>query len=122
MYTPTKATASIESMIEEAMCPQDLCMGLYAKGMEVDTIIPPNANTGIDFEYVCSLAQAMRWLREENYVNIDITPIWNYKEWEFQVFIVTPENAASPVILKEIFRTYEQAAEAAIRYTIDNLI
>ena len=69
-----------------------------------------------------TLQMAMKWLREVHNINIDIVPIWNQKRFEYQVFVVTPENAKHCYIDDKLYFGYEQACEAAIKYCLENLI
>lgn len=69
-----------------------------------------------------TLQMAMKWLREVHNINIDIVPIWNQKRFEYQVFVVTPENAKHCYIDDKLYLGYEQACEAAIKYCLENLI
>ena len=65
---------------------------------------------------------AMKWLREMHNINIDIVPIWNQKRFEYQVFVVTPENAKQCYIDDKLYLGYEDAVEAALKYALENLI
>lgn len=67
-------------------------------------------------------AIAMKWLREVHNTNIDIVSVWNQKRFEYQVFIVTPENAKHCYVDEKLYLSYEEAAEAGIKYCLDNLI
>ena len=69
-----------------------------------------------------TLQMTMKWLREVYNINIDIVPIWNQKRFEYQVFVVTPENAKHCYIDDNIYLAHEQAVEAAIKYCLENLI
>lgn len=69
-----------------------------------------------------TLQMAMKWLREVHNINIDIVPIWNQKRFEYQVFVITPENAKHCYIDDELYLGYEQACDVAIRYCLENLI
>jgi len=69
-----------------------------------------------------TLQMAMKWLREVHNINIDIVPIWNQKRFEYQVFVVTPENAKHCYIDNKLYLDYEEAVEAAIKYCLENLI
>ena len=69
-----------------------------------------------------TLQMALKWLREVHNINIDIVPIWNQKRFEYQVFVVTPENAKHCYIDDKLYLGYEQACEAAIKYCLENLI
>ena len=57
---------------------------------------------------------AMKWLREVHNTNIDIVSVWNQKRFEYQVFIVTPENAKHCYVDEKLYLGYEEAAEAGI--------
>jgi hypothetical protein len=69
-----------------------------------------------------TLQMAMKWLRKAHNINIDIVPIWNQKRFEYQVFIITPENAKHCYVDEKLYLVYEQACEAAIKYSLKNLI
>ena len=69
-----------------------------------------------------TLQMAMKWLRESHNINIDIVPIWNQKRFEYQVFVVTPENAKHCYIDDKLYLGYEEACEMAIKYCLKNLI
>lgn len=76
-----------------------------------------------DFYYTQpTLQMATKWLREVHNINIDIVSVWNQKRFEYQVFIVTPENAKHCYVDDKLYLGYEQAVEAAIRYCLENLI
>jgi hypothetical protein len=65
---------------------------------------------------------ARKWLRKVYNINIDIVPVWNHKQFEYQVFIVTPENAKHCYIDDKLYLGYEEAAEAGIKYSLENLV
>ena len=69
-----------------------------------------------------TLQMAMKWLREVHNINIDIVPIWNQKRFEYQVFVVTPENAKHCYVDDKLYLGYEEAVEAAIKYCLEHLI
>lgn len=69
-----------------------------------------------------TLQMAMKWLREMHNINIDIVSIWNHKRFEYQVFVITPENAKHCYIDDELYLGYEQACDSAIKYCLENLI
>jgi hypothetical protein len=69
-----------------------------------------------------TLQMAMKWLREVHNTNIDIVSVWNQKRFEYQVFIVTPKNAKHCYVDDKLYLSYEEAAEAGIKYCLDNLI
>jgi hypothetical protein len=75
-----------------------------------------------DFITIPTLQMAMKWLREVHNTNIDIVSVWNQKRFEYQVFVVTPENAKHCYIDDKLYLDYEQAVESAIKYSLEHLI
>ena len=69
-----------------------------------------------------TLQMARKWLRKVYNINIDIVSVWNQKRFEYQVFIVTPENAKHCYIDDKLYIGYEEAAEAGIKYSLEHLI
>ena len=69
-----------------------------------------------------TLQMAMKWLREVHNTNIDIVSVWNQKRFEYQVFIVTPENAKHCYVDEKLYLGYEEAAEAGIKYSLEHSI
>ena len=69
-----------------------------------------------------TLQMARKWLRRVHNINIDIVSVWNQKRFEYQVFIVTPENAKHCYVDEKLYLGYEEAEEAGIKYCLDNLI
>ena len=69
-----------------------------------------------------TLQMAMKWLREVHNINIDIVSVWNQKRFEYQVFVVTPENAKHCYVDEKLYLGHEEACEAAIKYCLENLI
>ncbi len=69
-----------------------------------------------------TLQMAMKWLREEKYIPIEI--LWHYdsnsgvEEWYFV------HHAELKILPNDIeyYESYEQACEAAIKYCLENLI
>lgn len=89
----------------------------------IDILSDFSEHTDNDTDIAAStLYVAMKWLREVHNINIDIVPIWNQKRFEYQVFVVTPENAKHCYIDDKLYLGYEQACEAAIKYCLENLI
>lgn len=69
-----------------------------------------------------TLQMAMKWLRIIHNTNIDIVSVWNQKRFEYQVFVVTPENAKNCYRDNKLYLVHEEACEAAIKYCLENLI
>ncbi len=69
-----------------------------------------------------TLQMAMKWLREEKYIPIEI--LWHYdsnsdvEEW---YFVHHTELRILPNDI-EYYESYEQACESAIKYCLENLI
>ena len=100
------------------------CYGRYSvrsKEFHLDTTRPCN-NGGISQYSAPTQQMAMSWLRKEHNIVVDIVPLWNYNQWEYQVFVITPKTAAEPYIDDMIYVSYEKAAEVGIFYTLKNLI
>ena len=83
--------------------------------------------TDVEPYYCCyapTLQMAMKWLREERKINIEIFTYWSIQEKAvYGSRIVSVEHAAN--VFKEIdiaYNTYEQACEAAIKYCLEKLI
>lgn len=75
------------------------------------------------YEYSAPTHQmAMKWLREVYNIIIEPESVWNGKKWEYQLFIVTPQNADSPYYEHNPYKSYEECVEAAIKYCLKNLI
>ena len=73
--------------------------------------------------YACPTIQmACKWLREVHNINIDIVSVWNQKRFEYQVFVVTPENAKHCYIDDKLYIDYKEACVTAIKYCLTNLI
>ena len=74
------------------------------------------------------LSCAMRWLREEKdiYLNIRANPIHEFThelDFDFVVDILDKRNDRWISTDNDIFKeSYESAAEAAIKYVLDNLL
>lgn len=69
-----------------------------------------------------TIQMARKWLRRIHNVNIDIVPVWNQKRFEYQIFVVTPENAKHCYVDNKLYPGYEEAAEEAIKYCLKHLI
>lgn len=80
-----------------------------------------------EHDYVCpTISQALKWLREEKYILIGLSPMQEYDgeeivEWCSTVFKSDKQCGLS---WKEEFyyQSYEQAALAAIKYVLDTMI
>ena len=65
---------------------------------------------------------AMKWLREVHNIIILPESVWDGRKWEYQLFIVTPQNADSPYYEHNPYKSYEECVEAGIKYLLENLI
>jgi hypothetical protein len=100
------------------------CYGRYSvrsKEFHLDTTKPCN-NGGISQYSAPTQQMAMAWLREIHNIHIDICSIWDNTHWLYQVFVVTPRTARNSYVDKTLYTSYEQAAEAGIKYCLENLI
>lgn len=69
---------------------------------------------------------AMKWLREVHKVHISIYP-FNRElpvtdEFYYTCDIATSELSSKEGHLRGVWKTYEEAVEAALKYTLENLI
>ena len=103
--------------LQEDYCSQELYNLLIEKGFEVNCYDAPFTQRLVTHQ------SAMKWLREEHDATIVIEPhTYNYIEervssYDSQVWFgdnLEPTGITSP--------TYEEAAEAAIKYCLINLI
>lgn len=81
----------------------------------------------INDAYACPTHQmAMKWLREVHKVHISIYP-FNRElpvtdEFYYTCDIATSKLSSKEGHLRGVWKTYEEATEAAIKYTLENLI
>ena len=117
-------------MIREAYCSTELSKSLVAAGYHGDNInglYVPGDEADIN-KYYITLSCAMRWLREEKdiYLNIRVNPIREFThelDFDFVVDILDKRNDRWISTDNDIFKeSYESAAEAAIKYVLDNLL
>ena len=70
-----------------------------------------------------TLQRVMKWLREVHYYNIEIDTLGmmelNTLSWRSAVYYLVNENEC---YCEDGFDSYEEAAEAAIKYCLENLI
>jgi len=79
-----------------------------------------------------TLQMAMKWLRDVQGLNIYALGVWKdvevqYGDWEpavvgYNWFVESLMDDTYSKMSKELFLTYEQACEAAIKYCLENLI
>lgn len=114
-----------EKGFDESISMVYMSYGDLCKLHRYDRICNSNYNdiTKNYFEYTAPTIQmARKWLRRIHNVNIDIVTIWNQKRFEYQVFIVTPENANYCYVDDKLYLDYEEACEVAIKYCLEHLI
>lgn len=115
-------------MIQEAYCSYKVSKLLKEKGCDYPNqgmIAVHNSDGTHEIRNVCSQAVAMRWLREEHDLHIDIG--YDDLEWFWNIISVSEEVplANRPKMIKNgtaCHRTYEQAVESALAYTLEHLI
>ena len=69
----------------------------------------------------CTHQMAMKWLREVHRKYIDIRYNNQNEEYRFIVFTMVKDKPID-FIHSEYYDTYEEAIEAALKYTLENLI
>ena len=125
-------------MVKEAYCSFEVSKLLREKGFDEPCWIKYDNEGYLTFNHVgyinsekpcddfCVLApthqMAMAWLREVHNIIIEPESVWNGKEWEYLLFVVTPQNADSPYYEHNPYKSYEECIEAALKYVLENLI
>ena len=101
--------------------------GFYYDDYTEELIVssPSNHNGSINAFSAPSQGHVMKWLREVHNIEINILMSAlnsdNSREYMFDVFF-TNERYLEPSKTKAGFKSYEEAAEAAIKYCLTNLI
>lgn len=116
--------------IQEAYCSTEVSKMLFGVGYlgdNVNGIHLPGDEYGI-VDYYVSISCAMRWLREVHGVNINVrvNPICELADAVRLNFVVDILDSSSGRWISTdneiVADTYEEAAEAAIKYSIENII
>ena len=70
-----------------------------------------------------TLQMAMKWLREIHKINIDIKSRWKLNPYklDYYYFVLHYKNVPSDSFIIK-FDSYEEAVEAALKYTLENLV
>ena len=100
--------------------PYDSFRGVYINGI-FKRLNPGDAygyNLGDEIVEVCSLQMVMKWLREEK--NIIINVWYNGVDWDAEYYNNEDENFY--LITDFSCNSYEEAAEAGIKYCLEKLI
>lgn len=98
--------------LQEDFCSQELYKLLIDKGFEVSSYDAP-------FTYrLVTHQSAMKWLREKD-IDIIIMPLFKFKEGRIYCYEIHSDNTDVRV---GQFETYEEATEAALKYSLENLI
>ena len=65
----------------------------------------------------------MKWLREVHKINIDIKSRWKLNPYklDYYYFVLHYKNVPSDSFIIK-FDSYEEAVEAALKYTLENLV
>ena len=71
-----------------------------------------------DVYYIPTHAQVMKWLREKD-IDTIIMPLFKLKEGRIYCYEIHSDNTD---VRDGRFDTYEEAVEAAIKYSLENLI
>lgn len=109
-------------MIEEAYCNPEIAELLKEKGMDKECFthyIQKNNSDGTsEAVTTCTQQMAMRWLREVFNINIEI----RCKPEHAEAYIMSVESLPKCLCRGISGKTYEEAAETAIKYCLENLI
>lgn len=111
-----------EKGFDESISMVYMSYGDLCKLERYDSIRNSNYNdiTKNYFEYTApTLQMAMKWLRKEHNIQIVVSPYNTLdKTWSYYTF----RNFEALTQRFYAFETYEEAAEAAIKYCLENLI
>lgn len=68
-----------------------------------------------------TLQMATKWLREVHYLTIDV---FHFRDWKVNIKTIPDDYFTADYSYPELkpAKTYEEAAEAAIKYCLENLI
>jgi hypothetical protein len=69
-------------------------------------------------QYACTLQMAIKWLREEK--NIIVNVWYNGVDWDAEYYNNEDENFYPTT--DSSFNSYEEAVDAALKYVLENLI
>ena len=61
----------------------------------------------------------MMWLREVYNILIEPESVWDGKKLVYQLFVVTPQNAAFAYDEHNPYKSYEECVEAGIKYCLE---
>ena len=104
----------------------DVCHAFYDKdGIFINLLqFIGNSNLkGVNDEKITfapTLQMAMKWLRKEHFLFIDIDPLTGYK-WSWSIWLMNDPTQKMGESL-QIISNYNEACEAAIKYCLENLI
>lgn len=99
---------------------------------DTSTILPSNFNKHGGNTSIPTLQMAMKWLREVHKLHVEIYRSYDYgtdadnrlvaEWWCWSYKIVNIETASLIYIPNDDFDTHEEAVEAALKYSLENLI
>lgn len=92
----------------------------YSLPYGYESHIPCSNDVDTDFVSRITMQMAMKWLREEHFLFIDIDPLTGYK-WSWSIWLMNDPTQKMGES-SGIFSTYKEACEAAIKYCLENLI
>ena len=117
-------------MIEEAYCNSEIVELLKEKGMDKECFthyIQKNNSDGTSEAVItCTQQMAMRWLREEYKIYVDVSIYiitQSYVKYNVNVYYKKETNSMySGIHLTKEHSNYEQAVESGVKYCLENLI
>ena len=118
MITEDYVSFEVAKLLKEKGFNAPLCCIYDIDGLFVDDHAEfSNSTDAPGFECVAPTHQmAMKWLREVHNINLNISWSPSFKDYFVEIF--------KPTLLYSIgiYRSYEEACEAAIKYCLENLI
>lgn len=97
------------------------CMAVYSLQGQFNNPASIFSLKNNEFIYAPTLQMAMKWLREERKINIEIITYWT----KDKSMVYGNRIVYNDAVLKEIdtaYNSYEEACETAIKYCLKNLI
>lgn len=119
-------------MIEEAYCSFEISKLLKEKGFdEICTSVYSKITKKAETPGISEWAQlnqikrpshqmAMAWLREDHNLWIDIEPLTNYK-WTWGIWLMNDPKFKMGES-SQVISTYKEAVDAALKYSLENVI
>ena len=114
-------------MVEETYVSFEIAKLLKKKGMDKECFthyIQKNNSDGTsEAVTTCTQQMAMRWLREVHNIHINAEPDWRIEPFKVLGYLFSVHYSLNPWYEhSNTYNSYEEAVEAALKYSLENLI